>query len=83
MNNMPTPYWPAAGSLKPSLRRGLRQKFVRHLHEDARAVAGVRLAAARAAMVEVHENLQRVGEGVHINIIVLLHAGAQPAADRE
>jgi hypothetical protein len=33
---------------------------MRHLDEDARAVAGVRLAAARAAMVEVHQDLQRV-----------------------
>ena len=33
---------------------------MRHLDEDARAVAGVRLAAARAAMIEIHQNLQGV-----------------------
>jgi len=60
MNNMPRPYCPAAGSFETQLSRRLHQKFVRHLHEDAGAVAGVRLATARAAMVEVHEDLQRV-----------------------
>ena len=40
-------------------RRGhLAQKRVRHLHEDAGAVAGRRLAAARAAMQQVDQDAQ-------------------------
>ena len=35
---------------------------MRHLDENARAVAGVRLATARAAMIEVHQNLQGVAD---------------------
>ena len=57
---MPTPYSPGAGRLKPELRRHFLEKLVRRLHEDARAVAGVGLAAARAAMVEVQQHLQRL-----------------------
>ena len=34
------------------------QEFVRRLDEDARAVAGIGLAAARAAMVQVQQHLQ-------------------------
>ncbi len=37
------------------------KKFMRHLDQDARAVARVRLAADRAAMIEIHQNFQRVG----------------------
>jgi hypothetical protein len=33
---------------------------MRHLHEDARAVARVDLTTNRAAMIEVHQNLQCV-----------------------
>ncbi len=39
-------------------RRHLAQKPVRHLHEDAGAVAGRRLAAAGAAMQEVDQDAQ-------------------------
>ena len=34
------------------------------MHEDARAVAGVRFATARAAVVEVDQNLERLGDDV-------------------
>ena len=51
---------PLRGQLETELLRRRRQKFVRRLHEDARAVAGVGFASARAAVVEVHEDLQRV-----------------------
>ena len=46
--------------LEAELRRHLDEKFMRRLDEDARAVARVRLAADRAAMIEVHENPQSV-----------------------
>jgi hypothetical protein len=49
---LPTPYCPGSGSAIPS--------FVRHLDQDARAVARVLLAAARAAVFEVDENLERL-----------------------
>ena len=45
-------------------RRDLAQEPVRHLHHDAGAVAGVDLAAARAAMREVHQHLQRLADDV-------------------
>ena len=35
----------------------LLEEGVRHLHQDARAVAGVDLAAAGAAMIEILEDL--------------------------
>ena len=41
-------------------RRLLAQEPVRHLDEDAGAVAGVGLAAARAAVLQVDEHLQRL-----------------------
>src|SRR5207248_1371504 len=40
------------------------QEFVRRLHDDARAVAGVDLAAARAAVIEVEQNLDRLPDDV-------------------
>jgi hypothetical protein len=39
-------------------RRDLPEKPIRHLQQDAGAVAGVGLAAAGAAMPEVHQHLQ-------------------------
>ena len=33
---------------------------MRHLEQNARAVARVRLTSARAAMIEVHQNRQRL-----------------------
>src|SRR5579883_289176 len=42
----------------------LAKKCVRHLDEDAGAVAGVFLAAAGAAMLQILENLQRIADDV-------------------
>src|SRR5207245_4156013 len=36
------------------------QELVRHLEQDAGAIAGIRLAAARAPVQEVDENLERL-----------------------
>ncbi len=36
------------------------EKFVRHLHQDAGAVAGARVGANRAAMLEIEQNRQRI-----------------------
>ena len=38
----------------------LAEEAVGHLREDARAVAGIGLAAARAAVLQVDEDLQRL-----------------------
>ena len=57
---------PAGGSAAGAT---LPQERVRHLDEDAGAVAGVDLAAARAAVLQVHQDLQR-----------LLHDGVRLAA---
>jgi hypothetical protein len=53
---------------------------MRHLDEDARAVARVRLAAARAAMVEVHKNLQGVAH--HLVRLLALHIDDEPQSAR-
>ena len=37
---------------------------MRHLHEDARAVAGVPLGPLRAPMLEVQKHLERLGDDV-------------------
>ena len=51
-----------AGFGKLDFLRGtdLLQERVRYLHQDARAVAGVHFAAARAAMIEVHQDRERL-----------------------
>jgi hypothetical protein len=41
-------------------RQACWEKRVRHLHENSRAVAGILLAAAGAAMIEIFENCQRL-----------------------
>ena len=61
---MPTPYSPGAGSAMPSLSHSLAEKRVRHLHEDAGAVAGVLLAAAGAAVLQVEQDLERLADDV-------------------
>ena len=48
---------PAAGRCRARAAT-LRRNAIRHLDQDAGAVAGVRLAAARAAMLQVDEQLQ-------------------------
>ena len=52
---------PELGKLEPSRAAGLLQEAMRHLDEDARAIARVDLGAARTAMVEVAQDLQAVG----------------------
>ena len=47
-----------SGQLNTDLVGDLDHEFVWHLHQDARTVAGFRVATARAAMPEVTENFQ-------------------------
>ena len=46
------------GNLETELLALLLEEGMRHLHQDARSVAGIGLATARAAMVQVAENLE-------------------------
>ena len=52
---------------------------MRHLDQNSRAVARVRLAAARAAMIQVDQNFQGIGD--HLVRFFALHVDheAQPA----
>ena len=60
--------------------RGFRhKKIVRHLNENARAVAGVRFAADRAAMIQVDENLQGVAHQLVRLLALHVDDEAQPA----
>ena len=59
---MPTAYSPAGGSVMPSSWHLARRNASGMLHQDARAVAAVLLAAARAAVVHVLQHLQRIGD---------------------
>ena len=59
-NTMPTPYSPGPGREIRSPAATSWQEGVRHLEEDAGAVAGVDLATAGAAVVEVAEGLERL-----------------------
>ena len=54
---IPTPYSPGAGSVKPSLAHSPVKEGVRDLDQDAGAVAGLRIAAAGAAVRQVDEDL--------------------------
>ena len=56
----PAPYSPAGGSVDAEPARFLAKERVRHLDQDAGAVAGVDLAAARTAMQQVDEHLERL-----------------------
>ena len=57
---MPTPYWPGSGRVMPCAAQTFTEKLVRNLHQDAGAVAGIGLAAAGAAVIEVDENGERL-----------------------
>ena len=48
--------------LEADLGRLAREEGVRNLHQNAGAVAGARIGADRAAMLEVAENAERVGD---------------------
>ena len=56
-NTSPTPYAPFGRQREG---RHLAEEPVGHLQQDAGAVAGVGLAAARAAVPQVHQHLQRL-----------------------
>jgi hypothetical protein len=56
-------------AVKPRFRQGdffegrdLFQKPVRHLHQNARAVPGVRFTATSAPVVQIHQNRQRLAD---------------------
>ena len=57
------PYWPGVGQVDArAFLHDLLEEGVRHLDQHAGAVAGVDLAAAGAAMIEVHEHLDALLE---------------------
>ena len=61
---MPTPYSPGAGSEKPRRAHSRSKKRVRNLDQNARAVAGLRIATASAAMRQVDQNLDALQDDV-------------------
>ena len=64
---------PAGGKVKPSLAHSRREELVRDLNEDAGAVAGLRIAAARAAMRQVDQDLDALGDDV-VRVLPLILA---------
>src|SRR6201992_2533471 len=66
MNSAPMAYSPGLGSWKPisaALRANVAgEEDVRHLHENAGAVASTRIRADRAAMLEIAQDSDRVGD---------------------
>jgi hypothetical protein len=62
MNSAPTAYSPGRASVKPSSSALRAKKRVRNLHEHARAVAGARIGADGAAMFQIADDAQRVGD---------------------
>ena len=62
MNSAPTAYSPGSRQLKPISARLALEEGVRDLHQDAGAVAGARIGADRAAMLEIAEDAERVGD---------------------
>ncbi len=61
---MPTPYSPGGGRVKPSLDAFPREKLVRNLDQHAGAIAGLRIAAAGAAVSQVDQNLNALDDNV-------------------
>ena len=61
---MPTPYSPGAGRVKPELGAFAREKLVRNLDQYARAIAGLRIAAASAAVRQIDQNLDALQNDV-------------------
>ena len=59
---MPTPYSPYAGSAIFSFGARLLEELVRDLHQNPGAIARVRLAAARAAVAQIHEDRERLAD---------------------
>ena len=60
MNSAPTAYSPGFGKRKAEPVRLLGEELVRDLQQDAGAVAGARIGADRAAMLEIAEDRERV-----------------------
>ena len=54
---MPTPYSPGEGREKPKARRFALEKRVGNLDQNSRAIAGLRIAPASAAMRQIDQNL--------------------------
>ena len=61
---MPTPYAPDGGQIDAGLDANDPEKGVGHLKQDAGPVARVGLAAARAAVAQVHQHSQRVAQNL-------------------
>ena len=61
---MPTPYSPGAGSVKAQARAFALEKGVRNLDQNAGAVAGLRIAAAGAAVRQVDQDLNALQDDV-------------------
>ena len=61
----------------PCARISRRRNAVGHLHEQAGAVAGLRIAAARAAVLEVHEHV----DALRHDVVRLLAADVRDEAD--
>ena len=59
---MPLPYWPGVRQRDARLAAHFLDEGVRHLQQHAGAVAGIDLAAAGAAVVEVLQDLDRLLE---------------------
>ena len=60
MNSAPTAYSPGLGQREAEPVRLLGEELVRDLHQDAGAVAGARIGADRAAVLEVAQDGERV-----------------------
>ena len=61
---MPTPYSPGRGQRETQARRFALEESVRNLDQNARAVAGLRIATASAAMGQVDQNLDALENDV-------------------
>ena len=61
---MPTPYSPGEGSEKPSVAAFALEERVRNLDQNSRAIAGLRIATASAAMRQVDQNLDALQDDV-------------------
>ena len=60
MNRRPTAVLAGLGQREAELLRLAREELVRDLHQDAGAVAGARIGADRAAMLEIEQDGQRI-----------------------
>ena len=74
---MPTPYSPGGGQLEAQLSALGREELVRHLRQDAGAVAGQRIAAAGAAVRQIDQDLQARAD----DLMALLAAHVDDEAD--